>query len=349
MKKILFVESTLFNCGPNNQLDYITDNLKEYSYKILILSDGDQLKEKNLTYLKIPLGIKGIFCLKNIKKFIENYNYDLIHINSSFRVLFFLNILVKDKSKILFVLRNDPLKVWSDKYNSLFSSILSQVYISMLKKINIVFCSKTLSEKYKIIFNQKKNCVIQNSINIIKNIPEKKINSNKIKFLVLSRLLKTKNIPFLIKTFKNDSFFSNHQLYIVGDGNQKNNIIKMSKSAKNIFIKGYIHDVKKVFDETDVLLSSSTTEGLPNSVLEALSNNIPCILSDINQHSEIYEGQEILKNLIFKNNQSLDLIKCIKFLLNNEDRIREDIENVINNFSTEKMVKNYEKFYSKLC
>ena len=75
---------------------------------------------------------------------------------------------------------------------------------------------------------------------------------------------------------------------------------------------------KEFFNETDILLSSSTTEGLPNSVLEALSNNIPCILSDIDQHNDIYEGIDTLKNLIFKNNKSIELIKCIKYLIDNE-------------------------------
>ena len=92
-------------------MGYIIDNLKEYSYKILIFSNGDQLNGKNLFYLKIPQGIRGIFYLKYIKNFIKNCDYDLIHINSSFRVLLFLNFLIKDKSKVLFVLRNDPLKV----------------------------------------------------------------------------------------------------------------------------------------------------------------------------------------------------------------------------------------------
>ena len=77
----------------------------------------------------------------------------------------------------------------------------------LLKKINIVFCSKSLFEKYKKKFTQKKNCIIQNSVDIVKNTSERRINTSKIKFLILSRLLKTKNIPFLIKTFKNDDFF----------------------------------------------------------------------------------------------------------------------------------------------
>lgn len=349
MKKILFVESTLFKSGPNNQLGYIIDNLKEYSYKILTFSNGDQLKGKNLFYLKIPQGIRGIFYLKYIKNFIESCDHDLIHINSSFRVLLFLNFLIKDKSKVLFVLRNDPSKVWGDKYPFFLSSILSKIYMIILKKINIVFCSKSLFEKYKTNFSQKKNCIIQNSVNIIKNTSERKINTSKIKFLILSRLLKTKNIPFLIKTFKNDNFFSRHQLYIAGDGNQKNKIIKMCQGARNIFVKGHVHDVRKIFDETDILLSSSTTEGLPNSVLEALSNNIPCILSDIDQHNEIYESVDSLKNLIFKNNESIELIKCVKYLIDNENEVRANMKKVIKNFSVEKMVTSYEDFYNKLC
>ena len=71
------------------------------------------------------------------------------------------------------------------------------------------FVQKSLFKKYKTNFSQNKNCIIQNSVNITKNTSERRINTNKIKFLILSRLLETKNIPFLIKTFKNDNFFLN--------------------------------------------------------------------------------------------------------------------------------------------
>ena len=123
----------------------------------------------------------------------------------------------------------------------------------------------------------------------------------------------------------------------------------MCKGTRNIFVKGHVHDVQRIFNETDILLSSSTTEGLPNSVLEALSNNIPCILSDIDQHNEIYEGIDTLKNLIFKNNKRIELIKCIKYLIDNENDVRANMKKVIKNFSVEKMVTSYEDFYNKLC
>ena len=75
---------------------------------------------------------------------------------------------------------------------------------------------------------------------------------------------------------------------------------------------------------------------MPNSVLEALSNNIPCILSDIDQHNEIYEGIDTLKNLIFKNNKRIELIKCIKYLIDNENEVRAKYEESDKNFSVEK-------------
>tara|TARA_B100000989_G_scaffold63157_2_gene43599 strand:- start:1077 stop:2159 length:1083 start_codon:yes stop_codon:yes gene_type:complete len=348
-KKIVFIESNFYKSGPNNQLQYILTNLKNFSYKILILSSHDnRITLKNKHVLNLPQGLVAFFFFKKISNFLRSVNYDIIHINSSFRALLIISVLSKNKNNILYVLRNDPLKVWDDNYPPFLSKILSKIYLNLLKKVNIVFCSKSLYLKYNHYF-ENKNYVIQNSIKVNKENKEKKINKHEIKFFTLSRLIKTKNISFLIKTFKNNNFFSNHKLYIIGDGNEKNNIIKMCEGVKNIFIEGYSNNVHKVFDEKDVLLSSSTTEGLPNSVLEALSNNIPCILSDIDQHNEIYEGVDILKNLIFKNNESIELIRCVKYLIDNENEVRANMKRVIKNFSVEKMVTSYEDFYNKLC
>ena len=348
MKKILFVESTLFKSGPNNQLGYIIDSLKEYSYKILILSNGDQLKGKNLFYLKIPQGIRGIFYLKYIKNFIDNSDYDLIHINSSFRVLLFLNFLIKDKSKLLFVLRNDPSKVWSDDHSFLIAYVLKKIYLHLIKQVNIVFCSRTLKKKYK-FFVKKKSSIILNSINTNKISVRKKINQKKIKFLILSRLIDSKNIEFLINTFKENQFFDNHKLYIAGDGKLKKKFKNLSNKKKNIHILGHVRETKKLINNVDILLSASKTEGLPNSVLEAINQNTPCILSNIDQHKEIYAKNYVLQKLIFKNNDQKNLIKCIKYLLKKENLIKQNMMKLIKNYSVKSMVKKYEDFYSSIC
>lgn len=348
--KIIFIESTFLSSGPNNQLKNIIKNLKNFSYKLLVLSDHNHnLKLSNKHTLNIPKGMRGIFFLKKISNFLNKNDYDLIHLNSSFRALFFINLIVKNKSRIIFVLRNDPTKVWIDKFPFYISYLFEKVYIYLIKKMNIVFCSYTLSKKYKKLIKNK-NCVIQNSINLLKKKRKlKKINEKKIKFLVLSRLIKTKNIEFLIKSFKENEFFSNHELYIAGDGNMKKKLKKISLGTKNIFFKGYISNITNLFEKIDILLSASITEGLPNSALEAMSHNIPCILSNIPQHKEIFYKTDYLRNLIFKNNDVNDLIKCTRYFLNNKKEVRLETSKVIKNFSVKKMSKKYENFYELIC
>jgi hypothetical protein len=349
-KKIIYVESNLMEAGPINQLNYIINNLTNFSHKLLVLSNNnshEKIEEK--VYLNIPPGFSGIFSLKKILRYFQNNKFDIIHINSSFRALLFLNLIFKKKSRIIYVLRNDPFYVWRDKHSLVFSYILRKIYLLLIQNVNVVFCSKTLSYKYKNIIKHK-HCVIQNSINLIENkINKRSLKNNTLRFVVLSRLIKTKNIEFLINAFKDYDFFQNHELHIAGKGNLEKKLIKISGNAKNIFFKGYEQNINNFFNDADIMLSASTTEGLPNSVLEALNNNVPCILSNIPQHKEIYENTNNLKNLIFTNNSADDLIRCIKYLIINQNTVKLEINNLIKNFSSKEMSKKYETFYKKIC
>ena len=167
--------------------------------------------------------------------------------------------------------------------------------------------------------------------------------------MILSRLIDSKNIEFLINTFKENQFFDNHKLYIAGDGKLKKKFKNLSNKKKNIHILGHVRETKKLINNVDILLSASKTEGLPNSVLEAINQNTPCILSNIDQHKEIYAKNYVLQKLIFKNNDQKNLIKCIKYLLKKENLIKQNMMKLIKNYSVKSMVKKYEDFYSSIC
>lgn len=66
---------------------------------------------------------------------------------------------------------------------------------------------------------------------------------------------------------------------------------------------------KQYYQAADILVSSSLAEGLPNTVLEAIACGMPCILSDIEPHKEIIEGEGV--GVIFERRSIEQLRKCI--------------------------------------
>ena len=55
----------------------------------------------------------------------------------------------------------------------------------------------------------------------------------------------------------------------------------------NIKLTGFVNDPIEYYQCADVFVSASYAEGLPNTVLEAMSSGLPSILSDIGPHREM--------------------------------------------------------------
>src|SRR5262249_46952646 len=49
---------------------------------------------------------------------------------------------------------------------------------------------------------------------------------------------------------------------------------------------GHFHDIREVYDLLDVYVLSSTREGLPNTVLEAMAMEVPIVATDVDGVSE---------------------------------------------------------------
>lgn len=99
-------------------------------------------------------------------------------------------------------------------------------------------------------------------------------------FLFIGRLCEEKGIITLINALKN----SNHKLKIVGDGPLKNYVQENGKTSTNIEYIGHLsrEDVKKILGEIDALIFPSIWfEGMPMTIIEALSTATPIIASNI--------------------------------------------------------------------
>lgn len=62
-----------------------------------------------------------------------------------------------------------------------------------------------------------------------------------------------------------------------------------------VLLLGHFHDIRQVYDMMDVYALSSTREGLPNTVLEAMAMEVPIVATDVDGVSEaVAHGQEAL-------------------------------------------------------
>ena len=113
---------------------------------------------------------------------------------------------------------------------------------------------------------------------------------------------------------------------------------------------GDVPNVNEYLQASDVYLSTSYSEGLPNGVLEAMATNIPCILSNIPQHLEILEcDQECGLSYVIDDDN--DFIKQLQ-KIHKEDltKMGNNARMVVEkNFSSKVMSKKYQDVYLRIC
>ena len=302
---------------------YFQDELN-YEIEILTLSDNknsninDDFSVKRIDR-NLPIiyrWLKTIFTIYKLGK-----NKDLIFVNGLGTEATIANIFLK--KKIIRKIVGDP--VWERAYSKAkisesFDEFQVKNYgfsISLQKKVRSFSIKKsdivvTPSQHLK---NFILNLGFKNKIEIINNgvfIPEENTNiftNDQINITIVSRLVSHKNIKKIIRAISdlNDPLI---YLNIIGDGPELNQLQKISLESNNkdnIIFHGKLNrdDINHIFLKSDIYIQASNYEGLPHSLLEAMSYGIPVLCTPVGECKEILGNEDrgyILDLPVSKNN-----------------------------------------------
>lgn len=221
-----------------------------------------------------------------------------------------------------------------------------------------IFVSKSekMYAKENKIFLGKNNIVINNGVknrkikDFCKNqIFSKKgnyISDHKVTVISVCRLVKQKNIFELIKIAK---LVPHIEFKVIGDGPLLYHILKFleKNKIKNINFLGYKSNLFDYLYSSSIFLSTSFYEGLPNTILEAMSVGLPILATDVAGNCDTFEHKK--SGFLYP----LGDINCAaKYLrkLANDSHLREKLgrasfQRQRDFFSLEKMKENYTKLY----
>lgn len=177
-------------------------------------------------------------------------------------------------------------------------------------------------------------------------------------FLIVSRLVKHKNIDLVIKTFKkiNDNLSLNFKLDIVGDGPEyKNleNLINKLNLTEKIFLIGKKNEaeVEKYYKEAKFFIQASSYEGSPHSILEAINYNNFVIATNFGGVIEILSPN--FSELIPLEQGMINvetLYKVLENMLTNNlsttSKTNEAKNNLINNYNINDTINSYIKLFN---
>ena len=257
---------------------------------------------------------------KILKK--EKPEYLIMHLVTSLPLI----ILLFSKTSTKFILRISGLPRLG-----FFRKILWKI---VSNRLFLITCpsDRTKSDMIKLnIFPKDKLEVLYDPIlevnSISKNLKQNIFSSfkNKKYFLNIGRLTKQKNQILLINAFS--EIFKKHShlnLLIVGDGEEKNNLlkkIKLNKIEKNVHLLGQIDNVYPLIKNSLATISTSLWEDPGAVMIESSYCKKLSIVSDCpNGPAEFLSFGKA--GYLFKNNNVDDLINKIYSFLNDDEQIK---------------------------
>ena len=312
-------DPTIINCC--GEFNSFKEDLKKSNINIIDLSPIDYYKIlpsngfffSRFSYLVIfalsffPL----LFLIKSKKP-----DYFILHLITSLPIL--IANLITTKTKFIMRISGLP------KYN-----FLRKFYWSFLgKKIYKITCptEATLIELKNLkLFDVKKIYLLKDPVIKIRNMIELKsdkseniFNESDFNIVCIGRLTRQKNFRLIINSF--DKFLEikkNSKLFIIGEGEQKKELIKLIKNKKlesKIKLLGFQKNVFNYLSKAKLFILSSLWEDPGWVLIEAAANNTLILASDCkNGPKEFLEENK--GGVLFNNNSSQSLIDSFKKII----------------------------------
>jgi glycosyltransferase involved in cell wall biosynthesis len=359
--KIAFLISHLPKQGPVQVIYDIVINMDFSKFEVFIITlkkEGENSLFKQFGELPIRILTIDNIAKYNIFEFLQRLKFilksnDINVLHSHCFKSLLLSSLLKKHIRKIHTIHIYP-GIQSKAMNGFFiGSIINYVTKRLIKKNSFpVACSNDIKENLKKNDNIDVLCV-PNGVRplgrplVSKDFFKKQLNlDTNFKYIIsVGRFSKEKNFLFLVEEFLKLNLKS-HKLIILGEGILYEGISDLIDDS--IILPGFKTNVSDYLFASEYYVSTSLTEGMPLSVLEAMSAGLPLILSDIGPHKEIFKNAED-KNIGFVYNSSIemDLNSKIEFILDLDYSTLS--ENVIyvyeNSFNANKMSYEYQKLY----
>ena len=141
--------------------------------------------------------------------------------------------------------------------------------------------------------------------------------------LFLGRLVPEKGIRYLVEAFKNVK--TEKKLIIAGGSSDTDSFMKelkeLAKDDKRIIFTGFVQGqmLEELYSNAYIYTLPSDLEGMPLSLLEAMSYGNCCLVSDIQECTEVVED----KALIFKKSNVQDLQNKLQEACDSTEKVME--------------------------
>lgn len=316
-KLFIITNESIFNYEGN----YLCDNidLKSTPEGLNKKFEVNIIGRKSKKIRSHNIKIKNIKTFSNIISYLFGIIKSLTNKNSKYLVLsispftFFACILISIcKKKPIVYLRSDGYGEYK-VILGFFGQFIYHLMFIIVSKISILISCR------KYILNGKQGKIVspsQISFQWLSNLRE--IEINQIKLLYVGRIKKEKGIFSLLKIIKNSK--SDLQLSIVGA--EKNSSSQIGQNNVHVYeVENNEQNLIKLYDDHNIFVLPSYTEGHPMALLEALSRLRPVIIFKDIEH---VIGDK--KGIFVAERNSISFLKIINHIKENYRNIQKEMK-----------------------
>ena len=363
--RLVYVVSTLGRTGPTRQLYNLIKYLDaaHFDAQVITLSPNpsDSLRRdladlgiavRSLNLSRLAGAILGRGRLANI---LDEMQPNILH-SQGLRADWLCSRLA-DFDKKVATQRNNPLQDYPSLMGQLKGAIAAQLHYRALTRLPVVVaCSQAIADT-----NNRRGLstrVIHNGVDLTlaktpMNHEEQTVKRQSLGlpeagrlFLYAGPLIPRKNPELLIRAMMSQ-VKQKDSLLVLGDGPLLSRCRKLANGATNIFLPGSVKSITDYLEVADICVSASRAEGMPNTVLEALSSGLPVLLSDIQSHREILALSPAAGWLFQTDNLNGLLEKIDNITLSPENR-HAARQLAVEHFSASGMSRAYQNLYQDL-
>lgn len=161
-------------------------------------------------------------------------------------------------------------------------------------------------------------------------MPDKASNLKSNNIMALGRLNKNKCYDELIEIM--DIVHKNNEkikLHIIGDGEEKNNLVKLVKERKlekTVIFEGFLNKerINEMMEKSSLFLSCARKESFGVSIIEAMSYGIPCISYEHTSLKDFMKNE--INGYLIANRDKEKMAECILEVMGKKD-LRESLGN----------------------
>lgn len=168
----------------------------------------------------------------------------------------------------------------------------------------------------------------------------------------VGRLVAVKNYALLLRAVASSGLEDVH-LVLAGEGPERAALTALAASlgiASRVHLLGHSNDVDRVLGAFDVFVLPSFSEGMSNTLLEAMAAGVPPVASDVGGNGEIV--RDGVDGRLFPSDDEAALRACLVALCR-DDAARARLataarERVLSTFDIDQMIDRYERLYERV-